>query len=191
MTRYTQAQLEAVLREGVDVQCRRIYLHGGINEDAVGRITRGLYVLSTQSEVKPVELFVSSYGGDLDNAFALHDVTRTISCPVHTVALGKCMSAAPLLVACGQRGHRYATENTVFMLHNSSIEEFDGSPQQMQLYSTVCRAQMKTYARLLGRYTKKPARHWQRMFDRELDRFFTAEQAAEWGLVDSVWSEKD
>lgn len=191
MSKYTQAQLEAVLEQGVDVHGRRIFLHGQIDEGTIGLATRGLYVLNTISATQPVELYVSSYGGSLDDAFALHDVTRTISCPVHTVAIGKCQSAAPLLVACGQRSHRYATENTIFMMHNALIEGLEGSPKLMEIWSAVSSNQMKTYAKLLGKYTKMPARHWQRIFDSELDKFFTAEQAAEWGLVDSLWSEKD
>lgn len=191
MTRLTQAQIEAALEHGVDIPGRRVFLHGDVEADTIGRAIRGLYLLATASHA-PIELCVTSYGGDLDEAFALHDVTRTIKAPVHTVALGKCMSAAPLLVACGHAGQRWASENVQFMLHDATIEDIaPGSPAYVLGHAEAVKLQMKTMAALLARYTKKPAGHWARMFNGKTDRFFTADQAVEWGLVDQIWSEKD
>lgn len=190
MARITQAQIEAALEHGIDIPGRRVFLHGGVDEDAIGRAIRGLYLLESVSK-NPVELYVSSYGGDLDEAFALHDVTRTVKFPVHTVALGKCQSAAPLLVACGQRGERWAAENTTFMLHDCELAVADGSPAYVLGHAEAARDQMKRYAQLLGKYTRKPAAHWSRMFRGKTDRFFSADDALAWGLVDQLWNEKD
>jgi ATP-dependent Clp protease protease subunit len=189
MTRLTNARIEAALEHGVDIAGRRIFLHGSVEEDTIGRAIRGLYLLSDVNK-EPIELYVSSYGGDLDEAFALHDVTRTIAAPVHTVALGKCQSAAPLLVACGQPGHRYVSENTTFMLHDVSIDVAEGPPIFVESYAKVARATVTTLARLLATYSKKDVNHWARIFAGKSDRFFTADQAVAWGLVDHVWSEK-
>ena len=182
--------LTAALEHGVDVKGRRIFLHGSVEEDSIGSAIRGLYLLSDMSK-EPIELYVSSYGGELDEAFALHDVTRTIKAPVHTVALGKCMSAAPVLVACGQTGYRWVAEHTTFMLHDCSLDEIEGHPSQVLAHAESAREQMRTMARLLAKYSKKEARFWSRIFSSKNDRFFTANEAIEWGLVDQVWSEKD
>lgn len=184
------ARIESALNHGVDVRGRRIWLHGVVDEDTIGLAIRGMYLLDDLC-AEPIELYVSSYGGALDEAFALHDVTRTIKSPVHTVALGKCMSAAPLLVACGQPGHRYATENCQFMLHDCDLEVPEGSPAYVSSHVAAAKAQMTTIAKLLGKYTKKPTRHWSSMFAGKIDRFFTADEAVAWGLVDQIWSEKD
>ena len=189
MTRLTNARIEAALEHGVDIAGRRIFLHGGVDEDTIGRAIRGLYLLADVSAT-PIELYVSSYGGDLDEAFALHDVTRTIRAPVHTVALGKCQSAAPLLVACGEKGHRYVSENTTFMLHDVSLDVPEGSPLFVEAHTKSARAAVATMARLLASYTKKPVKHWAAIFAGKSDKFFTAEQAVAWGLVDQIWDEK-
>lgn len=189
MARVTQAQIEAALEHGIDIPGRRVFLHGGVDEDTIGRAIRGLYLLSDVNQ-QPIELFVSSYGGELDEAFALHDVTRTIRAPIHTVALGKCMSAAPLLVACGHRGERWAAEHTQFMLHDAMVDVSEGSPAYVLGHAEAARATMKRYAQLLGKYTKKPAAHWARMFNGKSDRFFSADDAVLWGLVDQLWNEK-
>ena len=183
-------ELTAALEHGVDVAGRRIFLHGGVDEDTIGVAIRAMYLLSDMSDA-PIELFVTSYGGDLDEAFALHDVTRTIKVPVHTVALGKCMSAAPLLVACGCRGERWASEHTTFMLHDVTCEVAEGSPLAIESEIAAARSQMGEYASLLAQYTKKPRSHWKRLMSGRTDRYFSAEEAMEWGLIDAIWREKE
>jgi len=183
-------ELTAALEKGIDVKGRRIFLHGGVDEDTIGIAIRGMYLLADM-EKTPIELFVTSYGGDLDEAFALHDVTRTIKVPVHTVALGKCMSAAPLLVACGQKGKRWASENCQFMMHDCEVDVSEGSPAYIAAYVEAARTQMARYAELLAKYTDKPKGHWTRMFQRKSDKFFTADDALEWGLIDNIWAEKE
>lgn len=190
MTNKITDELAAALDKGIDVKGRRIFLHGNVDEDTIGLAIRGMYLLADLNN-EPIELFVMSYGGDLDEAFALHDVTRIIKVPVHTVALGKCMSAAPLLVACGKRGERYASENCQFMLHDCSLDAGEGSPTYISAHVEAARAQMVRYAELLAKYTDKPKRHWTRMFQMRSDKFFSAEEALDWGLIDSIWAEKD
>lgn len=190
MTNKMTDELTAALEHGVDVKGRRVFLHGGVDEDSIGMAIRAMYLMSDMSQ-EPIELFVCSYGGELDEAFALHDVTRTIKVPVHTVALGKCMSAAPLLVACGKKGQRWASEHTQFMLHDCCLELDEGSPTYIAAHVEAARAQMVRYAELLAKYTDKPKGHWSRMFQQRADKFFSAEEAVEWGLIDQIWSEKD
>ena len=190
MTSKMTEELTAALEHGVDVKGRRVFLHGGVDEDSIGMAIRAMYLMADMKP-EPIELFVCSYGGELDEAFALHDVTRTIAVPVHTVALGKCMSAAPLLVACGQKGKRWASEHTQFMLHDCCLEPEEGSPVSIAAHVEAAKAQMTRYAELLAKYTDKHKGHWQRMFQMRSDKFFSAEEAQEWGLIDSIWSEKE
>ncbi len=191
MMRKMTDELDAALEHGVDVKGRRIFLHGGVDEDSIGMAIRAMYLMADMAEKEPITLFVCSYGGELDEAFAMHDVTRTIRVPVHTVALGKCMSAAPLLVACGHAGERWASEHTQFMLHDCLLEPEEGSPTFIGAHVEAAKAQMIRYAELLAKYTGKPKVHWTRMFSRRADKFFSAEEAMEWGLIDHIWSEKD
>lgn len=181
--------MTAALEHGVDVQGRRVFLHGDVAEESIGKVIRGLYLISDGSR-DPIELFVSSYGGALDDAFALHDVTRTITCPVHTFTIGKCQSAAPLLVACGEPGNRYAGQHTSFMLHDAMLEAPEGPPVLVESWVKNTRRLMQHYSRLLENYTDKPAQHWVNIFRSKSDHFFSAEQAQEWGLIDHIWSEK-
>ncbi len=184
------AELEAALEHGVDVKGRRIFLHGDVDEDTIGVAIRGLYMLADLNK-EPIELFVTSYGGSIDESFALHDVTRTIKVPVHTVALGKCQSAAPLIVACGESGQRWASENCEFMVHDSTIElQENHTPSQLASYAAVVTRRTERMDRLLAKYTKMPYRHWRKLSASKADSYFDAEQALKWGLIDGIWDEK-
>lgn len=191
MTKDLQARIEAALEHGIDIAGRRIFLHGDVDTESIGTAIRGLYLLADDDPKSPIELYVSSFGGDLEEAFALHDVTRTIKCPVHTVALGKCQSAAPLLVACGKKSQRWAAENARFMLHDSHISEVEGTPRQVDAYRREAETLGAIYNRLLARYSNKNTQFWNRLHGRPVDQYFDAHQAVEWGLVDNLWSEKD
>ncbi len=181
-------ELEAAIEHGIDVRGRRIFLHGDVGEDSIGTAIRGLYVMSDLSK-DPIELFVTSYGGEIDESFALHDVCRTIKVPVHTVALGKCMSAAPLLVAAGEPGERYASENTIFMLHSASID-LGGSVANIASTAKAEKDRCERMDRLLAIYTSMDYRHWAKFSRGDIDHYFDAEQALAWGLIDHIWSEK-
>ena len=185
------ASFGSLMSDGIDLTGRRIFLHGGVDEDTIGKAIRAMYFMADLDPFEPIELFVSSYGGDLDEAFALHDVTRTISCPIHTVALGKCMSAAPMLAACGERGERYATRHTSFMLHAISLHGMEGSTVE-QIRDTAKETQQSVddYVSLLVEYSNKPRSHWARIFKKSSDTYFDAETALEWGLIDGIWNEK-
>ena len=183
------AGLESALDRGIDIWGRRVFLQGAIEMDTVAILIRGMYVMADMSQDKPIELYICSEGGDIEAALALHDVTRTVRAPVHTVALGHCMSAAPLLVACGEPGHRYASPNCVFMTHAATLG-LEGHIDNVEATSKAIRGRCERMDRLMAEYTDKDYRHWSRLSKSAADRYFEAEIAVDWGVVDSIWSEK-
>lgn len=183
-----KANLEAALEYGIDIKGRRIFLQGDVDSDTISTAIRGMYLMADASH-DPIDLYVASYGGDIDESFALHDVTRTIKVPVHTVALGMCQSAAPFLVACGAKGQRYASENVQFMMHTASME-LDGTMSNLQGTVEAVKRRCERMDRLLAKYTKMPYRHWAKFSKASTDHYFGADQALEWGLIDIIWSEK-
>ena len=183
-------ELEAAMEHGLDVPGRRVFLHGDVDEASIGKAIRGLYLLADLDDA-PIELYITSYGGELDESFAIHDVLRHVKVPVHTVALGKCMSAAPIILAGGKPGERWASENTLFMMHDVSLSEVDGHPSQVANLAKVTAGQMKRMADLLGNYTEKPAKFWSKLFYAKVDQYFTAEQALDYGLIDQIWTARE
>lgn len=179
------ASISLAINEGVDPINRRLYLHGEIDEDEIGMVQRGMLTLAAQSD-EPIDLWVSSIGGDVDEAFGLVDIMQLVDVPIHTVAWGKVMSAAPMLVAAGKPGMRLATKNTWFMLHpmRAGLEEV--TSLDMRSYGDVLEQSMQRYVELLAEYSLQPKRFWSNLMRSRTDRYFTAEEAEDWGLIDHV-----
>lgn len=183
--------MNEAIASGVCLKTRRIFLQGNIEEETVGKTIRALYAMAAMDVKKnrPITLFVSSYGGSLDDAMGLVDVMRTLSCPVATVAIGKCMSAAPLIVAAGEPGRRYSMMNTSWMLHDVEQDVGAGCPDWIEGMAVAGKVIAARYAELLGEWTDRKKHIWTRIFKMKKDRFFTATQACKWGIVDAIISD--
>lgn len=178
--------IETSLQYGVCLSTRRVFLHGDLDEASVGIAIRALHFFEAKSPTS-AQLILSSCGGDLDEAFGLHDTIQSLDIDIEVRAIGKCMSAAPLLLACGRQGWRTAGENTQFMLHAASLEMPDTSLKGAQAAVTATKKKMDQYAEMLALYTCKDEAHWKRRLQSSTDRYFDAEEALEWGLIDSIW----
>jgi len=175
---------------GICLKTRRIFLYGDVEEENVGKVIRALYAMAAMDSEERIMLFVSSYGGSLDDSMALVDTMRALSCPVYTVALGKCMSAAPLIVAAGEPGFRFAMPNTSWMLHDVSQDVGAGCPAWISGMAAAGKVIIKKYALLLDIYTERRTAHWTRIFRMKSDKFFTSADAFEWGIVDEVFDDE-
>jgi ATP-dependent Clp endopeptidase proteolytic subunit ClpP len=190
--------IDAYFEYGVDVNNRKVFLFTGVDEVSIGYVIKGLYLMEAEittaqrnaGDIPPIELFIGSFGGDEYEMWALYDVMRTLESPVRTIAIGKCMSAAPLLVACGQQGHRYATPNTWFMVHQGWGEYGEQRYDELKKNMKHQDAMDKRWYELMEAHTNKPASFWKRHCDQPGDKYFSAYQAQEWGLIDHVWDEK-
>lgn len=191
MAKVSRDWLDVYFDYGVDRTNRRIFMFDDIEESSIGMVIKGLYYMDSESIDKPIELFIGSFGGDEYEMFALYDVIRTLRAPIYTTAVGKCMSAAPLLVACGEVGFRYATPHTFFMVHegwdNFGEARYDSMEAEIKHRKNIS----SKWAELMAKHTKKDSKFWQKLCEKPADYFFDAYQAQEWGLVDHVWDEKE
>lgn len=174
---------------GIDLQNRRVFL-GEIDEETVANVIKGLYLMETDDETEPCEIFINSCGGSVYEALALYDIIQTLKIPVQTFAYGKCMSAAPLLLAAGDKGNRWVSPNCVFMYHQASDEPPGGKLRDLAAAIEHTKKLDNTWINLLVQNSTKDARFWHRLDDKP-DVYFGAEEAIEWGIADNIWTEKD
>mgnify|MGYP001243133621 CR=1 FL=1 len=191
MTRITKDWIDAYFDHGVDRANRRVFLFDGVEESSIGTVIKGLYYMDSESSEKPIELFIGSFGGSEYEMFALYDVIKTLRAPIYTTAIGKCMSAAPLLVACGKPGHRFATPNTWFMVHQSWAEWGEKDTDALKADIKHFDVMEKKWIELMEKHTKRPSSFWLKKIREKGDVYFDADQAQEYGLIDHVWDEKD
>ena len=177
--------IEAYFEYGIDVPNRRLFV-GDIDETTIGHAVKGLYLMDSSSP-KPIEIFISSFGGSVYDALALYDIVQTLKCPIHTFAYGKCMSAAPLLLACGNE--RWVSAHVAFMTHDWSAD-LEGKGAELQATVKHYEQLGITWNKLLTAHSKKTYAFWHKLGRKNADHFFTAEQAIEWGIADNIWSER-
>ena len=95
---------------------RLVVLHGDVNESSISLVVAQLLHLASINH-NPIHLVISTYGGSVDEMFTLYDTIKFLPCPVHTIALGKVMSAGVLLLASGTKGHRMIGKSARIMIH--------------------------------------------------------------------------
>jgi ATP-dependent protease ClpP protease subunit len=100
------------------------------------------------------------------------------------------MSAAPLLVACGQPGERYATPNTWFMIHQSWDSFIDKRIDEVKKDIEHHDKMGDRWYELMALHTSKPAEFWREYTEQVGDHFFDAEEAQRLGIIDHIWDEK-
>jgi ATP-dependent Clp protease protease subunit len=185
--------LEVMMEHGIDRLNRRLFLNE-ISEANIANVIKGIYYFQSVDNKKPIELFISSYGGEMYEMFGLYDVLNTVTCPIVTVAVGKCQSAAPLLVAVGTKGKRYACPNTSFMFHQSSdYEEGEGGASRLGHIETEVKHHREIEERwykLLAKHSNKTVAFWRSQAKKEGNSYYTAEEALEYGIVDYLWVER-
>jgi len=191
MVKINRDYLDTYFSYGVDTKNRCIFLVGDISDESVGHVIKGAYLMEYEDSTKPIEFRIMSAGGDIYNAYGLHDVTRTLRSPIHTMGIGQIMSAAILLIACGEKGNRYAGENTTFMIHTPSWDKEYTNQYNHKIDVKESERLWKRWYDLMGKYTKQPSKFWQKICDKKVDYYFDADQALEWGLIDGIWYEKE
>ena len=165
----TFASDEPLLRE------RRVLLFHDVNSHTAKDVSARLMHLNAIDPRTPIDLYISTQGGWADNAFTIIDTMRTISAPVNTWAIGGCYSAGALILAAAT-GRRYATENSILMIHTN----LDDSKEAYS-YARLAR---ERYERVYKEKTTLPAAWYPMTDDRR--HYLSPQQALEFRLVDEV-----
>ena len=191
ISRGPQASPEDMLMQSIMVQqsdnVRIVVLHGDVNEHTISHVIVQLLQLANQNH-KPIHLVISTYGGSVDEMFSLYDTIKFLPCPVHTIALGKVMSAGVLLLASGVKGKRLIGRSARIMIH----------PVSGGLYGNVFEAlnEVKEHQRLqelmadaLQRETKMTREDVDKFMKAGHDCYITPEEAIRLGIVDGYVGE--
>lgn len=191
MARIPKDWVDAYYSYGIDRANRRIFLDGEIEAESASYIRRSVLYMESEDRDKAIELWVCSEGGDEYGMFSIYDVLRTVKCPIHTIATGLCMSAAPLLVAAGFKGQRYATPNAWFMVHESWSDSGIKRITEQERDIQHGKAMEARWSELMAKHTKLSEKQWLQRCNKVGDYYFDADKALQYGLVDQLWSEKD
>ena len=165
---------------------RTVLLFGNINDKSAADIARRLLALDADSK-KPIDLLVSSPGGHLESGDAIHDIIRFIEAPVNMIGTGWVGSAATHLYLAVPRERRFCLPNTRFLIHQPSGAS-GGQATDIAIHAQEIIKARERIARIISRETGRPLDSV--LVDIERDRWLSAEQAIEYGLVGSIINRK-
>ena len=172
---------ERLLRE------RIIWLEGEVRDDNSNRIVKQLQVLSAEDPEKDITLYINSPGGSVSAGMAIYDAMMLVPNDVATVAMGLAASMGQFLLCAGAKGKRSATPNTRVMMHQP-LGGIGGSASDIKIQAEQMLQLKKKLAQLIADHSGQSLERIEADSDR--DRWFTAEEAAGYGLIDFVIGKK-
>lgn len=164
---------------------RIVYLNGEVNEHSISQVIAGLIALANHDQSAPITLVVSTYGGSVDEMFSLYDIIKYIPCPVHTVGLGKVMSAGVLLLASGKKGARVIGRNARLMIHPISGGS-GGNVFEVVNETKEHVRQQNLMEELLLQETKMTKAFLDKVMISGHDNYIMATEAIKLGIVDKI-----
>ena len=184
---------------------RVVSLYGDVGEKKAEEVVMSLTVLKAsaaaeelkdpedpESEVvivkKPVELYLSTYGGSALDMFAIYDAVRMCQADgveVHTYGLGKIMSAGVLLLACGTKGQRRIGKHCRVMLHGV-ISGQSGHIHDIENEMEETKFTQQQYHKALAHETNMTQTYLKKLVARKTNVYFTAQEAVELGIADII-----
>ena len=162
---------------------RIIFLGEEVNETTASLVVAQLLFLESEDPNKDIHLYINSPGGMVTAGLAIYDTMQYIKCDVSTICIGLAASMGAFLLAGGAKGKRYALPNAEIMIHQPS----GGAKGQATEIEIAAENILKTKKRLneiLAENTGKP--YDVIAADTERDHYLSAQEAAEYGLIDRV-----
>jgi ATP-dependent Clp protease protease subunit len=140
-----------------------------------------------EEDRRPIEFYISSYGGNADDMFALYDIMRQIreETEIHTIGMGKVMSAGVLLLAGGTKGKRKIGKNCRVMIH-SVIAGNHGNVHNLVNEMEAIQGLQEMYINSLVEETKMSKTRMKKMLERKVNVYLSAEEAIELGIADEI-----
>ena len=162
---------------------RIIFLGEEVTDAAASVITAQLLFLEAEDPDKDIHLYINSPGGSVTAGMAIYDTMQYIKCDVSTICIGMAASMGAFLLSSGAKGKRFALPNAEIMIHQPSAGT-QGQITDMAIHLKRLEVIKKRMNRILADNTGKAVEVV--TADCERDNFMSAEEAAEYGLIDKV-----
>ena len=167
---------------------RIIFLGTEVTDDSANQICAQILLLAAEDAERDIYLYINSPGGSVSAGMAVYDTMRWVKNDVATLALGMAGSMGQFLLCAGTAGKRFALPHSRIMMHQPS-GGFGGTVADITIQAENMLHVKHTMQELIARHSGHTLEEIQRDWDR--DRWFTAEEAREYGLVDQVLSRVD
>ena len=162
---------------------RIVMLCDEVNDATASLIVAQLLYLEGQDPDKDIHLYINSPGGSISAGMAIYDTMQYVKCDVSTICIGRAASMGSFLLAAGAKGKRLALPNSEIMIHQP-LGGTRGQASDIKIQADHILFIRGRMNRLLSEMTGQPLETIEKDTDR--DNYMTAEQAAEYGLIDKI-----
>jgi ATP-dependent Clp protease protease subunit len=170
---------ERLLRE------RIIFLGQPVDDTIANQLCAQLLLLAAEDPSRDIAIYINSPGGSVTAGMAIFDTMQFVDCDIATYAMGLAASMGQFLLSAGTRGKRYALPHARILMHQPSAG-IGGTASDIAIQAEQFKLTKVEMAQLISQHTGQPVEQVQA--DSERDRWFTAQQALEYGFVDHVVS---
>jgi ATP-dependent Clp protease, protease subunit len=162
---------------------RIIFLGSQVDDDIANKLCAQILLLAAEDPSKDISLYINSPGGSISAGMAVYDTMVLAPCDIATYGMGMAASMAQFLLAAGTKGKRYALPHARILMHQP-LGGVTGSAADIAIQAEQFVVIKKEMYRLNAEFTGQPVERIEADSDR--DRWFTAQEAVEYGFVDHI-----
>jgi ATP-dependent Clp protease protease subunit len=167
---------------------RVIFLVGPVNDVTANLVVAQLLFLEAENPDKEIHFYINSPGGSVSAGMSIYDTMQFVKPEVSTLCLGQACSMGAFLLCAGAKGKRFALPNSRVMIHQP-MGGFQGQASDIAIHAKEILSLRAKLNEIMALHTGQPIERIERDTDR--DNFLSAEEAAEYGLVDKVLRNRD
>jgi ATP-dependent Clp protease, protease subunit len=154
-----------------------------ITDVSANLVIQQLLYLQYENRNQEIHFYINSPGGSLSATLAIYDTMQFLECPISTYCMGMAASGAAVLLAAGAKGKRYALPHSKVMIHQP-WGQIGGQASDVEIHMNEIAKEKRLLNEILAHHTGKPVEQIER--ETERDRFFSPQEAKEFGLVDEI-----
>lgn len=167
---------------------RVIFLVGPVNDATANLVVAQLLFLEAENPDKDIHFYINSPGGSVSAGLSIYDTMQFVKPDVSTLCLGQACSMGAFLLTAGAKGKRFALPNSRVMIHQP-MGGFQGQASDIAIHAKEILSLRAKLNEIMAHHTGQPVDRIERDTDR--DNFLSAQEAAEYGLVDKVLLSRD
>ncbi len=163
---------------------RIVFLGTPVTDDVANVIIAQLLFLESDNQERDIHMYINSPGGSVSAGMAIYDTMQYLKSPVNTTCMGMAASMGAFLLMAGRKGKRFALPHARIMIHQPSQNGGGGSASDIEIQAKEILFLREKLNSLMAKHTGQPLERIERDTDR--DRFLSAEEAKDYGLIDQV-----
>ena len=162
---------------------RIVFLVGNVNDNVASLVTAQFLFLESENPKKEIFFYINSPGGLVTSGLGIYDTMQYIKSPVSTLCIGQASSMGSFLLAAGEKERRFSLPNSRIMVHQPSAG-FQGQATDIQIHAKEILSLKERLNKIYSKHTGKSIKEISQALER--DKFMTAEEAKDFGLIDTV-----